>query len=47
MHIPLVIAILAVLALALLSLLDHFNTAEINAKAPHSYFIRIAHWAKE
>ena len=47
MHIPLIIAILAVLAFALLPVLDHFNTAKINATGPRSYFIRMARWAKE
>ena len=47
MHIPLVIAILAVLALGLLPVLDHSAGSEINSKGPRSYWIRIAHWAKE
>ena len=47
MHIPLVIAILAFLAFALLPVLDHFASSEINATGLRSYFIRIARWAKE
>jgi hypothetical protein len=47
MHIPLVIAILAVLAFALLPVLDRSASSEINAKGLRAYLIRIARWAKE
>ena len=47
MHIPLVIAVLAVLALALLPVLDRSASSEINAKGPRAYLIRIARWTKE
>jgi hypothetical protein len=47
MHIPLIIAILAILAFALLPVLDRSANSEINAKGPRSYLIRIARWAKE
>ena len=47
MHIPLVIAILAFLAFALLPLLDRSTRSEINAKGLRSYFIRVARWAND
>ena len=47
MDIPLVIAILALLTLALLPVLDRFANSEINAKGPRAYLIRIARWTKE
>jgi hypothetical protein len=47
MHIPLVIAILAFLAFALLPVLDRSASSEINAEGPRSYLIRIARWAKK
>jgi len=47
MHIPLVIAILAVLALALLPMLDRATSSEISAKGLRVYLIRIARWTKE
>ena len=47
MHIPLVIAILAVLAFALLPVLDLSATSEINAKGLRAYLIRIARWTEE
>ena len=47
MHIPLVIAILAFLAFALLPVLDRSASSEINAKSLRSYLIRIVHWVKE
>ena len=47
MHIPLVIAILAFLAFALLPVLDRSAGSEINATGLRSYLIRIARWAKE
>jgi len=47
MDIPLVIAILAFLSLALLPVLDRFANSEFNAKGVRSYLIRIARWTKE
>jgi len=47
MHIALIIAILALLAFALLPVLEHFNTSETDATGLRAYMIRIAHWAKE
>jgi hypothetical protein len=47
MHIPLIIAILAVLALALLPVLDRSVSSEIGAKGLRVYMTRLAHWAKE
>jgi hypothetical protein len=47
MHIPLVIAILAFLAFALLPVLDRSAGSEINTKDLRSYFIRIARWTKK
>ena len=46
MHIPLVIAILAFLAFALLPVLDRSAGSEINAKGLRAYWIRVARWAK-
>jgi len=47
MHIPLAIAILAFLVLALLPVLDRSASSEIIAKGPRAYLIRIARWAQE
>ena len=47
MHIPLVIAILALLALVLLPVLDRFANSEINAEGPRGHWIRIARWVQE
>jgi hypothetical protein len=47
MHIPLAIAILAVLALALLPVLDRSTSSEISAKGLRVYLVRIARWTKE
>jgi hypothetical protein len=47
MHIPLIIAILALLALALLPVLDRSANAEINPKGVRAYVNRIARWTKE
>ncbi len=47
MHIPLVIAILAFLALVLLPVLDRSVSSEINAKGLRSYLIRVARWTNE
>jgi hypothetical protein len=47
MHIPLIIAILAFLAFALLPVLDRSAGSEINDKGPRAYLVRIARWTKE
>jgi hypothetical protein len=47
MHIPLVIAVLAILAFALLPMLDRSPSSEINAKGLRAYLIRVARWTKE
>ena len=47
MHLPLVIAVLALLAFALLPVLDRSASSETNAKGLRAYLIRIARWAKE
>jgi hypothetical protein len=47
MHIPLVIAILALLAFALLPVLDRYVSSEISAKGPRAHLVRIARWTKE
>jgi len=47
MHIPLIIAILALLAFALLPVLDRSASSETDATGIRAYMIRIAHWAKE
>jgi len=47
MHIPLVIAVLALLAFLLLPVLDRSAGAESNAKGSRSYLSRIAQWTKE
>ena len=47
MHIPFAIAVLALLAFALLPVLDRAATSEINAKGLRAYLIRIARWTKE
>ncbi|NLE61773.1 MAG: hypothetical protein GX616_25740 [Planctomycetes bacterium] len=47
MHIPLVIAILAFLALVLLPVLDRSASSEITTKDLRTYLIRIASWTKE
>jgi hypothetical protein len=46
-HLPLVIAILALLAFALLPVLDRSASSEPNAKGVRAQLIRIARWAKE
>ena len=46
MHIPLVISILALLAFALLPVLDRSANAKISAPGPRAYWIRVARWAK-
>jgi hypothetical protein len=47
MHIPLIIAVLAFLAFALLPVLDRSDSSEINAKGLRAYLIRITRWTKE
>jgi hypothetical protein len=47
MDIPLVIATLAFLALALLPVLDRSASSEIHGKGLRTYLIRIARWTKE
>jgi len=47
MHIPLIIAILALLALALLPALDRSANSEIGAKGVRAYVTRLARWTKE
>ena len=47
MHIPLIIAILALLVLVLLPVLDRSSDTEINGMGIRSYVTRIARWAKE
>lgn len=51
MHIPLIIAVLAILALVLLPVLDRppssESNAESNAKDLRAYLIRLARWAQE
>ncbi len=44
MHIPLIIAILALLAWTLLPQLDHYRDAETNADGMASYLSRLARW---
>ena len=46
MHIPLVIAVLAFLAFALLPVLDRSAGSEVNAKGLRVYWVRVARWAK-
>ena len=46
MHIPLVIAVLAFLAFALLPILDRSAGSEVNEKGLRAYWIRVARWAK-
>jgi hypothetical protein len=47
MHIPLVIAILAVLAFVLLQVLDLSTSSGTNATGLRAYWIRIARWTQE
>ena len=47
MHIPLVIAILAVLAFALLPVLDRSAASKIDAPGLRAYWISVARWVKE
>ena len=47
MHIPLVIAILAFLILALLPVLDRSANSESATRGLRAYLVRIARWTKE
>ncbi len=47
MHIPLIIAIVALLALALLPVLDRSANSEIATKGVRAYLNRLARWTKE
>jgi len=47
MHVPLVLAILAFLALMLLPVLDRVASSEIDAEGVRSHLIRVARWTKE
>jgi hypothetical protein len=47
MHLPLIIAVLALLALALLPVLDRSATPGLHAKGLRACMIRVARWAKE
>ncbi len=44
MHIPLIIAILALLAWTLLPQLDHYRDVEANTPGMRSYLSRLARW---
>jgi len=46
MHIPLMIAVLALLSFALLPVLARSPNAESNAKGPRAYLSRAARWMK-
>jgi hypothetical protein len=46
MHIPLVLAVLALLAFALLPVLDRFTGSEVNAKGLRVHWVRVARWVK-
>ena len=46
MHIPLVIAVLAFLAFALLPILDRSAGSEVNDKGLRVYWVRVARWAR-
>jgi hypothetical protein len=49
MHIPLALAVLALLAFALLPVLDRTTGSEVNVNGPgpRAYWIRVARWVKE
>jgi hypothetical protein len=49
MHIPLVLSILALLAFALLPVLDRSANSKVNVNAPgvRAYWNRVARWMKE
>ncbi len=44
MHVPLIIAILALLLWTLLPQLDRYSEAESNTDGVRSYLARLAHW---
>ncbi len=44
MHIPLLIAVLALLAWTLLPQLDRYNDTEMNTEGVQAYLSRLAHW---
>jgi hypothetical protein len=46
MHIPLALAILALLAFALLPVLDRTTGSEANVKSLRGYWVRVARWTK-
>jgi hypothetical protein len=47
MHIPLIIAILALLAWTLLPQLDYYRDVEMQSDGVTSYLSRLAHWVNE
>ncbi len=47
MHIPLIIGSVAVLAFALLPILDRLPDSEARARGLRAYLIRIARWTRE
>ena len=47
MHIPLVISILALMAFALLPVLDRSANSKINGPGLRAYWNRVARWVKE
>ena len=47
MHIALAIAVLALLAFALLPVLDRSTGSEVNAKGLRGYWVRVARWTKK
>lgn len=47
MHIPLIIAVLAFLALLMLPVLDRSANSEINPRDLRGYLIRLARWTQE
>ncbi len=44
MHIPLLIAILALLAWTLLPQLDRYSESEVKTEGVQGYLARLAHW---
>ena len=44
MHLPLIIAILALLAWTLLPQLDRFSESDAKSESVRSYLARLAHW---
>ena len=47
MHIPLIIAIIALLAWTMLPQLDHFMQSEPKTEGLQAYLSRLAHWVNE